>query len=50
MCYSLSYLLTLMRMFIALNFDILFIYLIEIVYNRQNIILLIIKCKNAINF
>ena len=39
-----------MRIFIALNFDIFFSHLIKIVYNYQNIISLIIKYKNAINF
>ena len=37
-------------MFIALNFDIFLFCLIKIVYNRQNIISLIIEYKNAINF
>ena len=39
-----------MRIFITLNFDTFFSHLIEIIYNRQNIILLIIEYKNTINF
>ena len=50
MCYSLLYSLMLMRMFIALSFDIFLFYLIKIVYNYQNVISLIIEYKNAINF
>ena len=50
MCYSLLYLLLLIRMFIILNYDIFFFYLIKIIYNHQNIISLIIECKNVINF
>ena len=48
-CYSLLYLLMLIRIFIALSFDIFFFHLIKIIYNHQNIILLIIEYKNAIN-
>ena len=49
-CYLLLYSLTLMRIFIALNFDTFLFHLIKIIYNRQNIISLIIEYKNAINF